>query len=413
MWSRKRFDISWRDLMVGAARVFFSPEPDGTARRVERFWPDPEHTLVCLSVRSGFDLLLETLNLPRGSEVLVSAITIPHMVKILEHHGLTPVPVDLDPATMAPTADAWRRAVTPATRAILVAHLFGGRIDVTPILELAQRHKLYVFEDCAQAFTGFEYAGHPEADVSMFSFGAIKSTTALEGAVLRVRDGELLARMRTAQAGYPRQGRLAFGRRLLKYGLLKFLSFRPVAGFFVFVCRRVGCDYDAWVNGAVRGFPGADLIAKIRQQPPAPLLALMERRFRRFNAERWQRHAAKGRELTVRLNGAVLCPGTSSTPHNYWVFPVLVDEPPRLIEQLVRSGYDATQGVSLCVVPPPADRSEQKACFAEEFLKKVVFLPFYPELPTRRSQRMAAVVLDTLNPQPLPEKPAVGSAETA
>jgi perosamine synthetase len=294
-----------------------------------------------------------------------------------------------------------------------VAHLCGGRIDVTPILELARRHKLYVFEDCAQAFVGLDYAGHPEADASMFSFGVIKSTTALAGAVLRVHDAELLSRMRTAQAVYPRQGRGAFGKRLLKYALLKFLSFRPVTGSFVFFCRMLGWDYDAWVNRAVRGFPGDDLMAKIRRQPSAPLLALMERRFRRFNAERWQRHAEKGRRLTERLERTVLCPGTASTPHNYWVFPILVDEPSRLIKKLVRSGYDATQGASLCVVPPPADRPDQRAVFAEEFLEKVVFLPFYPELTARAARRMAAVVLESLGPRLLPEQSALGATEPA
>ncbi len=56
----------------GAARVC-SPEDDGLAR---------------LSVRSGFDLLLEALALLVGSEVLVSAAAHPDMVRILKEHGL-------------------------------------------------------------------------------------------------------------------------------------------------------------------------------------------------------------------------------------------------------------------------------------------------------------------------------------
>ena len=59
---------------------------------------------VFLSVRTALDLLLEAWALPRGSEVLMSAVTIPDMVAIVRHHGLVPVPVDLDMRRLAPTA---------------------------------------------------------------------------------------------------------------------------------------------------------------------------------------------------------------------------------------------------------------------------------------------------------------------
>jgi perosamine synthetase len=139
----------------------------------------------------------------------------------------------------------------------------------------------------------------------------------------------------------------------------------------------------------------------------------MERRFRRFDPERWRRHAEKGQRLTRRLERAVLCPGTASTPHNYWVFPLFVEEPSRLIRQLVCSGYDATQGASMCAVPPPPDRPEQRAVWAEEFLKKVVFLPFYPEMSDRAARRMADVVLEALGPRLLPEGSALAAAKPA
>ena len=83
VWSRKRLDIGWSDLMFGACRVFVPPERASVSRRVESLWPAVENTLACLSVRSGFDLLLAALGLPRGSEVLVSAITIPDMIRII------------------------------------------------------------------------------------------------------------------------------------------------------------------------------------------------------------------------------------------------------------------------------------------------------------------------------------------
>jgi dTDP-4-amino-4,6-dideoxygalactose transaminase len=293
---------------------------------------------------------------------------------------------------MAPEADQWRRAIGPATKAILAAHLFGGRVDMEPILDLARRRHLLVIEDCAQAFAGDSYRGHPEADAGMFSFGVIKASTALGGAVLQVRDADVLERMRRLQATWPVQERGAYFRRLVKYAVVKLLASRVICGTIARTCRALGCDYDRWINRTARGFPGPDLFAQIRREPCAALLAVLARRLRRYDAARWRRHAEKGSSLARRLEGSVSCPGTAASPHTHWVFPVVVENPRDLMEHLARAGFDATQGQSLCVVPPPADRPALAARTAEQLLAGVVFLPFYPELPPAESQRMAAVV---------------------
>ncbi len=54
------------------------------------------------------------------------AITHPDMVAIVAAHGLVPVPVDIDTATMAPTLASLHRAISPQARALVVAHLLGG-----------------------------------------------------------------------------------------------------------------------------------------------------------------------------------------------------------------------------------------------------------------------------------------------
>lgn len=394
MWSRKRLDIGWSDLLFGACKVFAPPNRDDAARNVEKLWPEPENTLACLSVRTGFDLLLGALDLPRGSEVLVSALTIPDMVRIVERHGLVPVPVDIEPRHMAPTLEQWQRAITPATRLVLAAHLFGGQADMEPLLALARWHKLLVVEDCAQAFAGLGYQGHPRADVSMFSFGTIKRCTALGGAILRVRDADLLARMRTAGAAYPVQRRRAYLKRLVKCAAMKSICCQPVCGLIVRVCRTLGADYDRWVNRAARGFPGDDFFGQIRRCASAALLAVLERRLLRHDLRRLERHVEKGAALAAALRPSVDCPGAMVEPHTYWVFPILAELPDRLLEHLAKKGFDATQGQSLCVVGPPADRADRTAVAAEELLTRVVFLPFYPEMPAGEMNRMSAAVLE-------------------
>lgn len=182
MWSRKRIEIGWTDLLVGAVGTFVSRSEAIQLSRIEQAWGAPLEA--CLTLRSAFDLMLHAYALPRGSEVLVSAVTIPGMLHILEHHGLVPVPVGLNRRDLSPNLVEAQALVTPRTRAVLIAHLFGNRIDVKPWSALARDHDLLLWEDCAQAYVGGKYRGHDESDARLFSFGPTKTSTALGGGIL-------------------------------------------------------------------------------------------------------------------------------------------------------------------------------------------------------------------------------------
>jgi dTDP-4-amino-4,6-dideoxygalactose transaminase len=400
MWVRKRIDIGWPDLALGILACCRPQNGPAIQRQVEQHWSAAGDTLACLSVRSGFDLLLAALNLPPKSEVLITALTIPDMVRIIKDHDLVPVPVDVELDTMAPQMELLRRAITPATRAIVVAHLFGGRVPLEPILALVRQHQLLVIEDCAQAYAAGEYRGHPEADVSMFSFGPIKTATALGGAVLRVHDREVLRRMRAQQDAYPRQSRWRYLRRLLKYALLKAVSPRPVFKLVVYGCRVAHRDYDRMLNAAVRGFPGPGFMQRIRQRPSPPLLALLKRRLRRYKTKRLAKRTANGELLARYLRRHVPCPGADCLGHTHWVFPIVADSPSRVMAALRAAGFDATQGQSMCVVPPPGDRAELRACLADDTLARIVFLPIYADMPARAVRKMARAVLRAARERP-------------
>jgi dTDP-4-amino-4,6-dideoxygalactose transaminase len=330
--------------------------------------------------------------LPPESEILVSAITIPDMVRIIEYHGLVPIPIDLDVNTMGPNVVNMRRAVSSKTRAIITTHLMGGRSAMEPILQVAREHDLMVIEDCAQAFDGKSW-GHPEADVSMFSFGPIKTATALGGALLWLSNKSLLDAMRLRQMTYPVQRRSTYLCRLLKYAALKLFSSQHIFGVIVWLLAQMGCDYDRIVNGLVRGFAGQEFFKRIRQQPSAPLLTVLWRRLQTYDIDRLYQRAAKGRLLLRWLTGRIICPGQTVKQHSFWVFPVLVNDPATVIVLLRGSGFDATQGHSMCTVPPPVGRPDGGAQAASEILARTVYLPIYPEMPDLVMQEMAKVVL--------------------
>ncbi|MBI2190924.1 MAG: DegT/DnrJ/EryC1/StrS family aminotransferase [Planctomycetes bacterium] len=392
MWARKRLDIGWSDFAFGLAHCSLPRDRGLLTRRVETAWSPNGDGLACLSVRSGFDLLLTALRLPPGSEVVFSAITIPDMLRIVEHHGLVAVPMDLDVTRLSPSRESLRRVIGPSTRAVVAAHLFGSRFPIEPILEEARPRGVRVIEDCAQAYAGPSWRGHPETDASLFSFGSIKTATALGGALLRVRDPEILDRMRLRQASYPVQPASDFLRRLLRYSALKALSSRPVYRLLVSACNSLERDHDRLINAATRGFPGPGFFERIRRQPSAPLLALLERRLQRFDPRLLDRREDRGRALARLLPEALPAPGAELPHHTFWLFPVLAADPGRLILALRSAGFDATQGQSLTVVPTPPGRSDLDPVVARQSLARMVHLPCYPGMREADLRRMAEVL---------------------
>lgn len=392
MWPAKQLDVGWLDLANAAGMCLTRFAPAAVADALEQRWTGPSG-LACLSVRSGFDLLLSALDLPAGSEILMSAVTIPDMVRIVDHHGLVAVPIDLDLDTLAPQLEAIEAAISRKTRAIVVAHLFGSRVPLAPILEIARRHELLCIEDLAQGFAGPRDFADSGSDAALFSFGPIKTATALGGALVRVRDPDLLSKMRRIAAGYPVQSSSAYLRRVLKFGLLKCTTTWAGYAAIVALLRAVGGDHDRLAARLVRGFPSDRLFEQLRQRPCAALSAAISRRLARFDADRLRRRGERGRILAARLADRFLVPGHAAAEHSHWIFPVLASDPQRLIERLGREGYHATQGRSMCAIPAPADRPNLEPRKAQQLLREGVFLPVYPELPAAELERLVSVLL--------------------
>ena len=411
MWSRKRIDIGWRDLWFAARNSLGRGDRDTAQSTAEQAWSTENDTLACLSVRSGFDLLWTELNLPAGSEILMSAVTIRDMARVVEEHGLVPVPVDLNPSTMAPDPDLIRKAITPHTRAIVVAHLFGAILDLTQVATIAKEHGLLLIEDCAQAFDGHRYPGHAGSNVVMFSFGPIKTATALAGGLLVVRDPALLARMRTTHATWPEQTQGEFLRRVRTYSMLKLISGRLAFGCLVTACRMLRRDYDVMLNGAVRNFPVEGFFASLRRQPCAGLFKLLARRITTFDTERQDARAALGKLVEAAIQDGpsrvrssapvttapeILIPSSGANRHTWWVFPICVPNAEPVIRALRAELFDATCGSQLQPIPAPADRPELTATRAAEVVRQMMFLPFYPEMNDAAAARMGQIVAEVL-----------------
>ena len=101
---------------------------------------------------------LRDRQLKPGHEVITAATGFPTTVNPTLHWGLVPVFVDVKLKTYNIDPDQIEAAITPKTRAIMVAHTLGNPFDIAPIKALCDKHGLFLVEDCCDAL-GATYDG--------------------------------------------------------------------------------------------------------------------------------------------------------------------------------------------------------------------------------------------------------------
>jgi dTDP-4-amino-4,6-dideoxygalactose transaminase len=146
----------------------------------------------------ALDLALHALSVGAGDEVIVTSRTFLASVSSIVNSGAVPVFADVDLDSQNITAHSISAVVTPKTRAIVCVHLAGWSCDMDPIMELAEKHNLYVIEDCAQAH-GAKYKGKSVGaigHIGCWSFCQDKiMTTGGEGGMVTTNNKDLWSKM--------------------------------------------------------------------------------------------------------------------------------------------------------------------------------------------------------------------------
>ena len=129
----------------------------------------------CISCGDGTDAIyiaLRALGLAAGDEVITTAHTWIATGETVTQAGGRVVFCDSEDAYYCLDPTQIERRITPRSRGIIAVHLYGQPADMDPILEIANRHGLWVIEDCAQAHLS-RYKGRlvgTMGDVGTFSF---------------------------------------------------------------------------------------------------------------------------------------------------------------------------------------------------------------------------------------------------
>lgn len=135
---------------LGSAHFILGPEVKALEKEIATYL-GCEHSIGLASGTDALILALRAANIKAGDEVITSPFTFMATGGAIALVGATPVFVDIDPRTFNIDPDAIRRAITPATRAIIAVHLFGQSADMTTITAIAKEHQLTLIEDAAQS----------------------------------------------------------------------------------------------------------------------------------------------------------------------------------------------------------------------------------------------------------------------
>ena len=160
----------------------------------------------CLSVNSGSSANLVAFStltsyklgdraIKKGDEVIGVAAGFPTTVNPIVQFGAIPVFVDVDITTHNVNADLIEAAITPKTKAIMLAHALGNPFNLAKVIELCKKYNLWLIEDTCDAL-GAEYNGQKcgtFGDIGTLSFYPAHHMTMGEGGAVFMNSPELKA----------------------------------------------------------------------------------------------------------------------------------------------------------------------------------------------------------------------------
>ena len=122
------------------------------------------HVITCANGTDALQIAMMALGLKPGDEVILPVHTYVATAEVIALLRLTPVFVDVDPATFNIDVAKIEASITKKTKAIVPVHLYGQCADMDPLMAIASKHNIKVIEDAAQSI-GAKYKGHQSGTI--------------------------------------------------------------------------------------------------------------------------------------------------------------------------------------------------------------------------------------------------------
>jgi perosamine synthetase len=362
-------------------------------------WLGSAHAIFVPSARMGLHLLLEALDYPFGSEIIVPAFTYFAIPAVLRNAGYKVVYADVEPTTFEISARTVRPVLTRQTRAIIPTHLFGRTCPMAGLQKLATNADIDIIEDCAQSCGTHTAEGKTGTlgRAAYFTFGITKNFATYSGGMVTTMDHGLAASIRQAMTGFARpprsyllkQAATAAAMTAATQRMLFNLSLRPVVTFF-------GPSDDDPVHRAfaeaVRPITGAD-ITRLHIQPSGPQAAAGLRQLATVdanNSARRDRGQALLQALRSRGTPGIPSPAGRNGDHIFVSFAIRRPHRAQYGALLRNNGVDFSPGyMSACSNRPELGGRPGLCPEADACEREIIHLPLYPGLTDQDLLRIA------------------------
>lgn len=323
--------------------------------RFERAFSEYTGASYATTVSNGtvaIHLALEALGIGPGDEVIVPTLTYVASVNTILQTGAKPVFVDslesswqIDPQDVA-------AKVTSRTKAVMAVHLYGLPCDMDTLKQICSEHKLYLVEDCAEAFGTWYKGCHVGTfgDIATFSFFGNKTITTGEGGMVVARDKAVmdkayhLKNQGVSQVREYWHDTVAYNYRMTN------------------ICAAIG-------------------LAQLEQAET--ILA------RKRQIAAWYRDGLKG--LPLKTHDEL-----PDTVHSYWMCSIIIDDASRrqaLRDHLKEAGIE-TRPLFYPAHTLPHCKDEQVFPVAESLAARGINLPSYPDLSREQTFTICKQIRD-------------------
>lgn len=158
-----------------------------------------KHAITTTSGTAAIHLALASLGIAENDEVILPAHTMFSCAAAVIYTGARPVLVDVERDTWNMNCQTVEKKITKRTKVIMPVHIYGHPVDMDPLRSLAEKYKIQIVEDAAEA-CGAEYKGIRVGSIGTigcFSFYANKIITTGEGGMMVTNDDRLAVHART------------------------------------------------------------------------------------------------------------------------------------------------------------------------------------------------------------------------
>ncbi len=371
-----------------------------------RNYLDVKHTTLTSSGRMALYLILNSLSLEEGSEILMPSYMLPALPQVSLYCRLKPVFVDIDPCTFNIDPADIEKKITPKSKVILAVHLFGRPCPIKKIEQLARKYNLILIEDCAQAvgatFDGKKVGTFGKA--SYFSFGCAKDINTFGGGMIATNDDALHESIQNKLRDFEWPKKSMLVKRFLHNIVAWVSGISFIFDYVTYPLLRVAYVFD---KEFVFNRTKSKDILKLKNINER--LFFKKYRFLYTNLQATvaleqfknvERHLSIKNNNAAFLNEQLQTDAMLDTSHRctFYRYGIKTEHPKTILKELFKAGILTTDGSYAVLSDLEMFKEYQAECpKAREISKQLIYLPVQPHLNREDMVKMVHILRNHLS----------------